>query len=65
MATSLERDKEAVLGALRPYPEGTGTRLFLFGSFARGEGGRASDLDLALLAPTPLRDLTWSACWGG
>ena len=50
MATSLDRDKEAVLRALRPYLEGTGTRLFLFGSFARGEGRQASDLDLVDLA---------------
>ena len=57
MATSLDRDKEAVLRALRPYLEGTGTRLFLFGSFARGEGRQASDLDLALLSPVPLKDL--------
>ena len=55
MATSLDRDKEAVLRALRPYLEGTGTRLFLFGSFARGEGRQASDL--ALLSPVPLKDL--------
>ncbi len=57
MATSLELDKETVLAALRPYLQGTGTRLYLFGSFARGEGGRASDLDLALLSPTPLAPL--------
>jgi len=48
MATSLDLDKEAVLEALRPYLQGTGTRLYLFGSWARGEGRRASDLDQAL-----------------
>ncbi|RTH15531.1 hypothetical protein CSW25_12535 [Thermus scotoductus] len=57
MATSLESDKEAVLTAIRPYLQGTGTRLYLFGSFARGEGRQASDLDLALLSERPLRDL--------
>jgi predicted nucleotidyltransferase len=57
MATSLDLDKEAVVEALRPYLQGTGTRLYLFGSWARGEGRRASDLDLALLSEKPLLDL--------
>ena len=57
MATSLDLDKEAVLEALMPYHQGTGTRLYLFGSWARGEGRRASDLDLALLSEKPLEDL--------
>lgn len=47
---------EAVVEALRPLLEGTGAKLYLFGSFAREEGGRASDLDLALLAERPLRE---------
>ena len=57
MATSLDLDKEGVVEALRPYLQGTGTRLYLFGSWARGEGRRASDLDLALLSEKPLEDL--------
>ena len=57
MATSLDLDREAVVEALRPHLQGTGTRLYLFGSLARGEGGRASDLDLALLSEKPLRNL--------
>jgi len=57
MATSLERDKEAVLQALAPYLQGRGVKLILYGSHARQEAGRGSDLDLALLGPKPLGEL--------
>ncbi|WP_038056592.1 nucleotidyltransferase family protein [Thermus amyloliquefaciens] len=57
MATSLERDREAVLTALAPHLQGKGVKLILYGSHARGEAGRGSDLDLALLGPAPLREL--------
>uniref|UniRef100_A0A7C6E6P9 Nucleotidyltransferase domain-containing protein n=1 Tax=Thermus tengchongensis TaxID=1214928 RepID=A0A7C6E6P9_9DEIN len=57
MATSLEQEKEAVLTALAPYLQGRGVKLILYGSHARGEAGRGSDLDLALLSSTPLGEL--------
>ncbi|GAA6755634.1 nucleotidyltransferase domain-containing protein [Thermus thalpophilus] len=57
MGTDLAREREAVVAALGPFLKGTGARLYLYGSFARGEGGRASDLNLALLAPKPLAPL--------
>lgn len=57
MATSLERDKEAVLKTLAPYLQGKGVRLILYGSHARGDAQRGSDLDLALLGPLPLGEL--------
>ncbi len=57
MATSLEQEREAVLEALRPYLQGLGVRLYLFGSGAKGRLWRGSDLDLALLSPTPLAHL--------
>ncbi|TBH21923.1 nucleotidyltransferase family protein [Thermus thermamylovorans] len=57
MATSLERDRQAVLTALAPYLQGRGVKLILYGSHARGKAGRGSDLDLALLSPTPLGEI--------
>ncbi|RTG91827.1 hypothetical protein CSW37_00430 [Thermus scotoductus] len=57
MATSLERDKEVVLRTLAPYLQGKEVKLILYGSHARGEAQRGSDLDLALLGPLPLREL--------
>jgi predicted nucleotidyltransferase len=48
----LERWLDEVTGALvrRLSPE----RVILFGSFARGDQNRASDLDLVVIAPTAL-----------
>ncbi len=57
MATSLERDKEAVLKTLVPYLQGQGVKLILYGSHARGDAQRGSDLDLALLGSLPLGEL--------
>ncbi|WP_114312438.1 nucleotidyltransferase domain-containing protein [Thermus caldifontis] len=57
MATSLEQDKEVVVATLAPYLRGKGVKLILYGSHARGEAGRGSDLDLALLGPLTLREL--------
>ncbi|MDM7324399.1 MAG: nucleotidyltransferase domain-containing protein [Thermus sp.] len=57
MATSLERDKKAVLTKLAPYLQGKGVKVILSGSHTRKDAQRGSDLDLALLGPQPPKEL--------
>ena len=44
----------AIVAVLRRYLPAPGWRLVLFGSFARGQADRASDIDLAVCGPEPL-----------
>jgi uncharacterized protein len=48
------RDLEQLLRALRPLLSRHKVRVSLFGSRARGDARRASDIDLALIGETPL-----------
>lgn len=48
------RDRSAIEGLLSPWLKRKGARLLLFGSRARGEAGRSSDIDLALAADGPV-----------
>lgn len=48
------RDRSAIEGLLSPWLKKSHARLLLFGSRARGEAGRSSDIDLALAAGAPI-----------
>lgn len=50
VADDLSEARRIVIEGLGGYS----IRVYLFGSRARGEGGRASDIDIAVLAPEPL-----------
>ena len=50
LQADLEDVKRLVLQGLGPHP----ARVWLFGSRARGTGGRASDIDVAILPLVPL-----------
>jgi predicted nucleotidyltransferase len=50
IADDLALARRIVLDKLRGHP----ARIFLFGSRARGDARRASDIDIALDAPAPL-----------
>ncbi len=51
MHSDLEKVKRVVLRGL----EGTPVRVYLYGSFARGQAVRTSDIDVAVLPEQPLR----------
>lgn len=48
------RDREAIARILAPVVQQYGADVWLFGSRARGDARRASDIDLALRAPVPI-----------
>ncbi|TSE28210.1 Nucleotidyltransferase domain protein [Tepidimonas thermarum] len=48
------RDREAIGRILAPVVRRYGADVWLFGSRARGDARRASDIDVALRAPTPV-----------
>jgi predicted nucleotidyltransferase len=46
---------DEVRAIVRAGLRGTGAAIFLFGSWARGQAHRGSDVDVAVLSPTPLK----------
>lgn len=48
------RDRQAILELVGPVARAHGAQVRLFGSRARGDARRASDIDLALCAEAPL-----------
>jgi predicted nucleotidyltransferase len=55
---SYSPDLEEVRNIIRRGLRGYQTQLYLFGSWATGTAGRASDIDVAALSPQPIpRDL--------
>ena len=48
------RDLEEVRGIVLRFLEGRQARVYLFGSWARGEACRVSDIDVAILPSEPL-----------
>lgn len=55
LAISLDpRDRFAIERLVRPLLDRTNARLLLFGSRARGDARRTSDIDLALSAAEPI-----------
>ena len=52
--SDLEEVRRIVLRFLKGIPGGAQARVYLFGSFARGEACRVSDVDVAILPSEPL-----------